>query len=68
MTEIFKRILQKKKECKKTWEQIAQEAHIPLESWMTGLPTSVPSDDELQKIAPVLNTTYEWLKYGEDAE
>lgn len=64
MTPLFKRILEKKKEVKKTWDQIAKEAHIRLGSWMTGLPTSQPTDDELHKIAPVLNTTYEYLKYG----
>lgn len=64
MTEVFKRILEKKKESGKTWDIIAREAKIPLASWMTGLPTTQPSDDELKKLAPVLNTTYKWLKYG----
>ena len=64
MTELFKRILQKKKESEKTWDEITHEAHIRLGSWMTGLPTSKPTDDELRKLAPVLNTTYEYLKYG----
>lgn len=64
MTKVFMRILEKKKESKMTWDQIAHEAKIPVSSWMTGLPTTQPSDDELKKLAPVLNTTYEWLKNG----
>lgn len=64
MTKVFKRILEKKKEVGKTWDEIAKEAGIPLSSWMTGLPTVQPSDDELRKLAPVLNTTYEYLKNG----
>lgn len=65
MTPLYKRILQKKKEVGKTWDEIAHEAQIAKASWMTGLPTSQPTDEELHKLAPVLNTTYEWLKYGE---
>ena len=65
MTPIFKRILEKKKEVHKTWDEIAHEAHIAISSWMTGLPTSQPTDEELRKLAPVLNTTYKYLKYGE---
>ncbi len=64
MTQVFNRILKKKKEAGLTWDEIAQQAHIRLGSWMTGLPTSQPTDEELQKMAPVLNTTYEFLKYG----
>lgn len=65
MTPLYKRILQKKKEVHKTWDEIANEAHIKLSSWMTGLPIVQPTDAELRKLAPVLNTTYEWLKYGD---
>lgn len=64
MTLLFSRILEKKKESGKTWDQIAEEARIPLGSWMTGIPTSAPSDEDLRKMAPVLNTTYEFLKNG----
>lgn len=64
MTKVYKRILKKKTELKLTWDQIAQEAGIPLASWMTGVPTSQPTDDELRKLAPVLKTTYNWLKNG----
>lgn len=66
MTKVYKRILKKKKASGLTWDQIAEEAGIPVASWMTGLPTSSPTDEELQKIAPVLNTTYEYLKYGKE--
>lgn len=64
MTKIYKRILNCKKEVGLTWDEIAQQAGIKVKSWMTGIPTSSPSDEELRKIAPVLNTTYEYLKYG----
>lgn len=64
MTDLFKRINTKKKEAKLTWDEIAKSAHIRLGTWMTGLPTSAPTDDELRKLAPVLNTTYKYLKYG----
>ena len=66
MTPVFKRILEKKKEAGLTWDEIAKAAHIHLGSWMTGLPTSTPTDKELKAIAPVLNTTYKYLKYGEE--
>lgn len=64
MTKVYRRILKRKNAVKKTWNEIAAEAGIPLSSWMTGLPFVQPSDEELHKIAPVLETTYEFLKYG----
>lgn len=62
---VFKRVMQKKVESGLTWNEIAKKAGIRLGSWMTGVPTSKPTDDELKKIAPVLGTTYEWLKNGD---
>jgi transcriptional regulator with XRE-family HTH domain len=64
MTPLYKRILEKKKEAGLTWDEICKAAQIRLGSWMTGLPTSKPTDEELKKLAPVLKTTYEYLKYG----
>lgn len=64
MSSVFKRILEKKTEKKMTWDELAQKAGISVSSWMTGLPTASPSDEEIRKIAPVLDTTYEYLKYG----
>lgn len=63
---VEKRVFEKKIESEKTWDEIAKEAQIPLKSWMTGLPISHPTDAELRKLAPVLNTTYKWLKYGKE--
>jgi len=63
---VERRVFEKKAETEKTWDEIAKEAHIPLRSWMTGLPISHPTDAELKKLAPVLNTTYKWLKYGKE--
>lgn len=64
MTPLYKRILEKKKESGLTWDEIAHKAYIRLGTWMTGLPTSKPTDEELKKLAPVLNTTFEYLKNG----
>ena len=64
MTDLYMRILQKKKEVGLTWDEITKEAQIRLGSWMTGLPIGKPTDEELHKLAPVLKTTYEYLKYG----
>ena len=66
MTQVFKRVYQKKVEAKLTWEELAHEAGIKLGSWMTGIPTSQPTDAELKAMAPVLHTTYKWLKYGRE--
>jgi transcriptional regulator with XRE-family HTH domain len=66
MTPMYKRILAKKKESGLTWDEIAHKAQIRLASWMTGLPTSKPTDEELKKHAPVLNTTFEYLKDGKE--
>lgn len=63
---VFKRIMQKKIESGLTWDEICKEAEIPLKSWMTGVPVGSPTDKELRAIAPVLNTTYEYLKYGRE--
>lgn len=64
MTQEFKRILKLKESLGLTWNEIAKRAGIPVLSWMTGVPTSTPSDDEMRKLAPVLETTYEYLKNG----
>lgn len=64
MTKMYRRILQKKNEAGLTWDELAEKSGIKVRSWMTGLPTSKPTDEELRKMAPVLNTTYEYLKYG----
>jgi|GEM_PF-3133618 len=64
MTQEFKRILKLKEALGLTWNEIAKRAGIPISSWMTGVPTSIPSDDEMRKLAAVLETTYEYLKNG----
>lgn len=51
------------------WNELAREAHIPLASWMTSASCCVashPSEDVIRKIAEVLDTSYEWLLYGEE--
>ena len=66
MTDLYKRISEKKKEAGLTWDQIAKTAHIRLGTWMTGIPTSKPNDEEIRRLAEVLNTTYEYLKNGKE--
>ena len=56
--------MRKKIESRLEWNEIAAKAGIKISSWMTGIPTSNPADDDIRKIATVLGTTYEWLKYG----
>lgn len=64
MTPIFKRIRKLKMDLGLTWDELAAKAEINMASWMTGLPTSNPSDKELKRLAPVLGVTFEYLKYG----
>lgn len=59
-----KRIIDAKKKTGKGWDQIAEEAGIPVASWMTGAPYTQPTEEEVCKIAPVLNTTVEELTGG----
>lgn len=63
-TDYYKRCEECRRKVKKSWTQVCKEAKISMKSWMTGVPTSNPSDDELRKLAPVLETTYEYLKFG----
>lgn len=64
MSKVYKRVLKKKTEAKLTWDELAAKAGIPVATWMTGVPYAQPTDDDLRAIAPVLNTTFEYLKYG----
>jgi transcriptional regulator with XRE-family HTH domain len=66
MTDIYRRVREKKMELGYEWDALAAAAGIHISSWMTGLPSSNPTDEELKKLAPVLGTTFEWLKYGID--
>ena len=63
-SKVYKRILKLKTEAHLTWDELAAQAEIKTSSWMTGVPTSSPTDEELRAIAPVLNTKYEFLKNG----
>ena len=61
---VYKRINAKRKEAGLTWNQLASQAGIKMATWMTGLPISHPTDEEVHKIAPVVNSTYAYLRYG----
>ena len=61
---VYKRINAKRVEAGLTWNQLASKAGIKVATWMTGLPISHPKDDEIRKIAPVVNSTYAYLRYG----
>ena len=65
-TNVYKRINTKRKEAGLTWNELAKEAGIKMATWMTGLPISHPTDEEVHKIAavPEMNTTYAYLRYG----
>lgn len=65
---VYKRINAKRKEAGLSWNQLAKLAGIKTATWMTGLPISHPTEEEVRKIAPVLNTTYEYLRYGTPEE
>lgn len=64
MTAIYRRILEQKKESGLLWNQIADKAGIHLASWMTGVDFDQPTDADLRAIAPILKTTFAYLKYG----
>lgn len=61
---VYKRINKLRKKYGLTWTDLANMADIPVSSWMTGLPAFEPSDEELEKIAPCLGVTFNYLKYG----
>lgn len=61
---MYSRINKLRKAEKLTWEELAQKAGIKVSTWMTGLPFAKPTDEELEAIAPVLHTTFDYLKYG----
>ena len=65
-TNVYKRINAKRKEAGLTWNELAKKAGIKMATWMTGLPISHPTDEEVHKIAavPEMNTTYAYLRYG----
>ncbi len=64
MTDIFMRIIKHKEKSGLSWNELAEKADIAITSWMTGIPTSSPSNEELRRLAPLLGTTYDYLKYG----
>ena len=61
---VYKRINAKRKEAGLSWNQLAKQAGIKVSSWMTGLPYCHPSEEDVRKIAPVVNTIYEYLRFG----
>lgn len=65
-TNVYKRINAKRKEAGLTWNQLASKAGIRMGTWMTGLPISHPTEEEVHKIAnvPEMNTNYAYLRYG----
>lgn len=63
-SQVYQRINAKRVEAGLTWSKLAKLAGIKMKTWMTGLPISHPTDEEIHKIAPVVNSTYEYLRYG----
>lgn len=66
-TNVYKRINEKRKEKNLSWNELAKEAGIKVKTWMTGLVISHPTEDEVRAIAPVVDSTYTWLRYGVDS-
>lgn len=69
---FYNRVLQKGREkykCKLPWSNIAKDAGLKLGSWMVDAGNcnrKPPKEDEIRKIADVLDVSYEWLIYGEE--
>lgn len=63
-TNVYKRIDEERRNCGLTWTQLAKKAGIKMKTWMTGLPINHPTEEEIRKIAPVVNSTYVYLRYG----
>lgn len=69
---FYNRVLQKGREKynkKLPWSSIAKDAGLKLGSWMVDAGScnrKPPKEEEIRKIADVLDTSYEWLLYGED--
>lgn len=63
---VYKRINTRRKDVGLTWNQLAKKAGIKVGTWMTGLPISHPTEEEVRKIAsvPEMCTTYVYLRYG----
>ena len=57
---VYKRINAKRKEAGLTWNQLAAKAGIRVGTWMTGLPISHPTEEEVHKIANVPEMWY-WV-------
>jgi transcriptional regulator with XRE-family HTH domain len=63
-TNVYKRINAKRIEANLTWRELCSKSGVRMSTWMTGLPISHPTDEEIRKIAPVVNSTYAYLRYG----
>ena len=63
-TAIYRRCDEVREENGLSWSQFAKKAGLKLKSWMIGIPTSNPTDKELQAIASTYGVCFDWLKYG----
>lgn len=61
---VYKRIDKARKAEGLTWNQLAKKAGIKVKTWMTGLVISHPTEEEIRLIAPVVHSTYTYLRYG----
>lgn len=61
---VYRRIEEERVRCGLTWNKLARQAGVPMSTWMTGLPIAHPTDEEVRKIAPVVRSTYMYLRYG----
>ena len=63
-TGIYKRCDEVRMDNNLTWSQFAKRAGLKLKSWMIGIPTTNPTDAELQAIAATYGVCFDWLKFG----
>ena len=69
---FYRRVEQKGREKynkKLPWNSLAKDAGLRLGSWMVDAGScnrNPPTEEEVRKIADVLNVSYEWLLYGDD--
>lgn len=63
-TAIYRRCDEVREENNLSWSQFAKKAGLKLKSWMIGIPTTNPTDAELQAIATTYGVCFDWLKYG----
>lgn len=62
---VCNRIDEKRIEAGLTWNELSKRSRVPVSMWMMGLTfLTHPTEDEIRRIAPVVNSTYAYLRFG----